>query len=471
MKQFLFTLLFATLTLSAGAQNKFAGIWEGVLNAGGKAITLVFHINEENGKLSAKMDSPDQGVVGTPASDVIVTGDSVTVVIAAAGIKYGGRLYEGRTLLGNFMQAGYTFPMNLNRTETPTQLVRPQTPIPPFSYKSENVTYTNADKSIKYGATLTIPEGTGPFPAILLLTGSGPQNRDEEIFGHKPFAVLADYLTKKGYVVLRVDDRGVGQTTGDAQNATTADFVKDAATSFAYLLSRKEADRKRSGLLGHSEGALIAMMLAAENKDVNFIVSMAGPGIRINMLMEEQTAAVMRGNGADSVFVHDYRRLYRKIIDAINASKDSVEVVANIKTGIANWKQTVNQKTIADMGLADAASEEQYIQAYVDIFNNKWYNYFLRMNPQEYLTKLSCKVLALNGEKDIQVASGANLAGFQDALAKSKSPAYEVKELKGLNHLFQECNTCIVGEYALLPETISPTALTAISTWLNKNIR
>lgn len=466
------SILITTLLLSTAllAQSKFAAIWEGGLSVGGSTITLVFHVTETKGKLDCKMDSPNQGQSGLPCTDVKVTGDSVFMELAGIGIAYVGKM-EGNVIDGLFLQGGYSYPLKLEKTNNPTVLVRPQTPKPPFSYKVEDVSFSNADKSLKFGGTITIPEGAGPFPAMLLITGSGAQNRDEEIFGHKPFAVLADYLTKRGFIVLRVDDRGVGASTGDPLDATTLDFVKDAEAGLNYLSSRKETDKKRMGLVGHSEGALIAMMLANKRKDVNFIVSLAGPGVPITELMEEQSVSVFESNGADSAFLSYYRKLYSSIVKSINAAKDSNDAMNKIQASVTEWKKNVPVQTIADMGLVSPKSEEEYVKAYVNIYNSKWFNYFLHMDPTPYIEKLSCSVLVLNGEKDIQVVPSVNLAGFRKALAKSPSRNYEVKELKGLNHLFQTCNVCNTAEYASLSETLAYSLEKELADWLIKNVK
>lgn len=471
MRKLSILLLSVVVPCLAWAQNRFIGSWEGPLQVNKSILRLVFHISEKQGKISAKMDSPDQGQMGMPSTSVTKKGDSIYIEFAQAGILYAGAMYEPTVITGQYSQSTFSFPLVLQKTDNPTKVVRSQTPVPPFNYKVEEVSYYNADKSIKFGGTLTIPNGTGPFPALLLITGSGQQNRDEEISSHKPFAVIADYLTRHGYAVLRVDDRGVNQTTGDARNATTLDFVKDAETSLKYLLSRKEADKEKTGLFGHSEGGLIATILASQRKDIDFIVLAAAPGIPIIDVMEEQTASLFESNGADSAFVAAYRSLYRSIVKAINESKDSNEARVKIENSIKEWKKDKSPQTIEDMGLISIKSVEEYVQAYVNIYNEKWFNNFYKMDPQPYIEKLSCKVLVLNGEKDIQVISKSNLQGFRETLKKSASKNYEVKELPGLNHLFQTCNVCIVSEYALLDETFSRMALTEIREWLDKNVK
>lgn len=466
----LFAVIFSLFALAANAQNKFIGSWEGAIKTT-KTIRLIFHIKEDAGKLSATMDSPDQGVTGIGCKAVNIHGDSVIIDMSGIGIMYKGRMTTDTTIAGLWQQGGMSIPIDFMKTASPAELYRPQTPKPPFNYVSEDVIYTNKDKSIQYGATITMPNGKGPFPAVLLITGSGQQNRDEEIFGHKPFAVIADYLTRNGYAVLRVDDRGMGQTTGDLKNVTTADFAQDAEVSLGYLKSRKEVDKKKIGLMGHSEGGMIAEMLASKRKDIDFVVLLAAPGVNVKDLMKDQAGAVLAANGVDSPIVNEYRKLYGSMEDAALTSKDASDMKEKMTLAVKTWKLGASQDAIRTVGVSTADDETDYVNQMQAAVSGAWFSYFLRFDPQPYLRNLSCKVLALNGERDIQVPARANLEGIRQSLAKSKTKVYEVKELKGLNHLFQQCTICNVKEYAVLTETISPAALRTISEWLDANVK
>ena len=464
-------LFIALLTVSAVSfsQTLFVGNWEGSVTTA-KKIRLIFHIVQKGDSLSATMDSPDQGVTGIACQNIIADKDSLIVDMTNMGIVYNGKLH-GDVINGTWHQAGKNFDIDFKKTNQPTELYRPQTPKPPYSYVSEDVIYYNKDKSIQYGATITMPKGKGPFPAILLITGSGQQNRDEELFGHKPFAVIADYLTKRGYLVMRVDDRMVGQTTGDITNATTADFATDVMQGVNYLETRKEVDKKKIVLMGHSEGGLIAPMVAAKRKDIYAIVLLAGPGVEIPQLMEEQSAAMLENSSPNEETLHQYKKLYRSMENAVLAAKDSIDVKNRLGLVVDAWLKTTAPEIVETVGINDEKTKDEYIRSFVGIYKNSWFYYFLHVDPAVYLEKLSCKVLAINGEKDVQVIAKSNLEGIKASLQKSKSHSYEIKELPGLNHLFQQCVTCTSNEYGVLTETIAPIALQTIGNWLDKNVK
>ncbi|MBA3829817.1 MAG: alpha/beta fold hydrolase [Taibaiella sp.] len=471
MKTYLLLLVaLCSFFIPAVAQNKYAGIWQGSISAGGKSVHLVFHIRSTDNKLTGTMDSPDQGVTGIACKAISEQDDSLYVDMTNMGIAYKGKLTDGG-IAGTWRQSGLVFPLELKKTDNPIELKRPQTPKQPYPYLSEDVLYENADKSIQYGATITIPYGKGTYPAVLLITGSGPQNRDEELFGHKPFAVLADYLTRRGYIVMRVDDRGIGQTTGDMLNATTADFAKDVNRGIDYLKKRKEVNTKKIGLLGHSEGGLIAPMVASARKDVDFIILMAGPGVKITQLMEEQNAAILEGTDADGHVVMLYGKLYRGMENAILSAKDSTDARNRITLTFDSWKKSTPDSVVEKVGLNTEAARDEYVKLFVSTYNNKWFYYFLSTDPTRYLTKVTCKVLAINGSRDIQVLAKSNLAGIKESLLLAKNRNFTVQELPGLNHLFQECKTCRSTEYGVLEQTIAPKALEAIGNWMDKNVK
>ncbi len=471
-KFFIALLLFISCSLSSVAQsgNKFIGTWEGTISVGIE-LRIVFHIKEDGkGGLITTADSPDQSAYGFKCDTTTLKDNGIVIEMLSLNASYSGKLLNDSTLDGTFIQ-GAEVPLVLKKIEKITERKRPQTPLPPFSYKSEEVEYNNEDKSLSYGATITIPEGNGPFPAAVMITGSGPQNRDEEIMGHKLFAVLADHLTKKGYIVLRVDDRGVGKSTGNFSEATSEDFAKDVSSSVDYLLARPEVDKKKVGLIGHSEGGMIAPMVATKRKDINFIVLLAGPGVKIIELMAEQNAAIAKSGGMGEDAVKEIKPLFTKVVLAILDAPDSITAITNVTKITEDWAATKSKELLTELEFENAEKRKNYIVVMVKEFQSPWFRYFIRFNPAEYLEQLRCKVLAINGDKDVQVISSQNLSGIEKSLKASKSKNYEVKELPGLNHLFQTCNKCTLSEYGQLEETISPAALAVISSWLEKNIK
>ncbi len=458
------------------AQKDLSGIWNGTLNVTGQ-LRLVLHVTQSpDGNYSGKLDSPDQNASGIVCDAVTVkpavSGSMLTFTINKLKVSYTGTLTNDSTLSGTFTQ-GINIPLDFHRTNTPfiTQVInRPQTPKPPFPYRSEEVVYSG--NGLQYGGTITIPSGNGPFPALVLITGSGQQDRDETIFNHKPFAVLADALTRDGFVVLRVDDRGMGNSTGNFATSTTADFANDVNASVEYLKSRKEVNNNNVGLLGHSEGAMIAPMVASQRKDINFIVLMAAPGVKIIDLMAEQNAAVMRSAGIDSAFSESCRQMYPQLISTFSNAADSSTAMQNGLQILQSWQSKEDTIDLHKLGFYSTTDLQQYIRETYAAVSTPWFKYFINFDPQQYLVKLKkVKVLALNGSRDIQVVSSQNLPAVRSALVAGKTKTFETKELPWLNHLFQTCSKCTVPEYGQLEETISPVALQTITDWLNENVK
>lgn len=459
------------------AQTDFSGTWNGTLKVAGD-LRLVLHVTQlQNGLYAGTVDSPDQNVSGIKCDKVEVNTNiegnaTLNFTITKIKVSYTGKLLNDSILSGTFTQ-GVDVPLDFHRSDIPftaKNIIRPQTPKPPFPYKNEEVIY-NAD-SLQYGGTITIPQGNGPFPAILLITGSGAQDRDETIFNHKPFAVIADVLTRDGFVVLRVDDRGVDSSTGNFVTSTTEDFAKDVNASLDYLKRRPEVNDKKIGLLGHSEGAMIAPMVASQRKDVKFIVLMAAPGVKIIDLMTEQNAAVLRSTGVELNVVENFKPVYRQIVTAIINAPDSATARQNTIQILNDWYTKTDTATLHALGFNSAIAKEQYAKAMTAVYSSAWFKYFMQFDPQPYLSDLKkVKVLALNGSRDIQVVSQQNLPAVTAALKQGRTKNFETKELPGLNHLFQTCNKCTVAEYGELQETIAPVALQTITDWLNKNVK
>jgi uncharacterized protein len=462
----------AITSLNSFAQ-KITGSWQGILVAGPQKLKVVFHVNRDSSNnYHSSFDSPDQGAFGISCSETNMKSDSIEMLIQAIKGGYRGKWDGKNNISGYFFQFGHNFPLDLSRaSDTAVSLIRPQTPKPPFPYQSEELEYDNPANGIHYAGTITYPNSGGPFPAVLLITGSGQEDRDETVFEHKPFAVIADYLTRRGFAVLRVDDRQMGKSTGDLSKATTLDFSKDVETSLLQLQKSKIVNPEKIGLIGHSEGGLIAAMVAAENPKVRFIILLAGPGLKGADLLAVQTMAIDHSMGVPEDMIKAEKELRSQIIKALFSSGDTSIQFQNAWSSFLTWKKITNPEIVSTMGLNSDPAAKDFIRNLLDGFNKPWMKYFLQTNPADYLVKLKCKVLALNGSKDVQVVADPNLAVIDSALKKSGATVYSTEKLEGLNHLFQHCKTCTIQEYIQLEETFSPDALKIMGDWLDKNAK
>ena len=481
MKNLLIIIAFL-LVYKITAGQVITGNWEGKLETQGSKIPIIFHISKDSAdQYIATFDSPDQKAFNLPCSGVIVKEDSVVLLMKILNGKYAGKLSDDKKqLTGKWYQGGGSLPLIVNKTSdkvTIKTIKRPQTPVPPFSYRSEDVEYDNANKSIHFGGTFTVPLPdaainyfrTPIYPTVLLITGSGMQDRDESIMNHKPFAVIADYLTKQGIAVLRVDDRSMGKTTGLFARSTSADFANDVEAGINYLKTRNDVDTSNIGLLGHSEGGMIAPMVASRRSDIKFIVLLAGPGVKIAELMEQQNIDVAASNGVSKKKLEQFKLMYRSIVNAIINEKDTAIAKQKATEVFLNWQTDKSASIVkSTTGVSDEKSRAAYINSLVVALSQPWYNYFMKFIPEDYLTRLKCAVLAINGEKDIQVSAKPNLAAIKKSLEKSRSVKYTTLEMPGLNHLFQHCKKCTVVEYGELEETFSPEVLAIISKWIKE---
>ena len=475
MKFFLFSLMLLVSITANCQQPSFAGLWEGKIDAGtALRIVLEFKTNGP-GNYTGSLTSPDQSPKALPLDTVYVIADSIFTKASRYHIGFSGRLTSAGNIEGTFVQ-GAPFELNLKKVEKISTVNRPQTPVAPFSYNSEDISYTNKDQSIRFAGTLTWPKPVAganylkvpQYPVVMLISGSGPQDRDEMLFNHKPFAVIADDLTKRGFAVLRVDDRGVGRSTGNFSTATTADFADDVEDGLRFLKSKEMIDTNYLGLIGHSEGGMIAPMVASRRNDIKFIVLLAGPGIPIIDLMAEQVKAVALSSDSPNEMATAGSELMKIGASEINKQLDSASTINNLRTSLEKWISQKPDDLVSSLHLSTAPERESYIQSQFSAFRSPWFRYFLKFDPAPYLQNLKCAVLALNGSEDIQVIAKPNLEGIKNALKKSRVKTSEVTELPGLNHLFQHCKTCNVKEYAELEETFSPGALKIMGDWLMK---
>lgn len=457
MKKIILTILTSLISLSFFGQ-EIAGQWNGILKVPGAQLRLVFDIQKTANGISTTMDSPDQGAKGIPVSTSSFENSALKITVANLKIEYEGTLGKDNIIVGNFKQAGQSFPMNLSKEKVEKEaLIRPQEPAKPYSYYSEDIIFENKKAGINLAGTLTLPKKDGVFPAVILISGSGPQNRNEELLGHKPFLVLSDYLTKNGIAVLRYDDRGVAASKGNFKTATSLDFSTDVEAGIEYLKTRKEINKNKIGLIGHSEGGIIAPMVAGQSKDVAFIVLLAGTGIQGDQLLLLQQQLIGKVSGMSDEELQKNKLSNSKIYDIANKSTSTEQLQTNLTNYI---KQNPNTEKPAGM------TDEEFLKLQVQQIATPWMHYFIKYNPAPTLEKVKCPVLALNGEKDLQVPPKENLTAIKEALSKGGNKNVTAIELPNLNHLFQECKTGSPQEYATIEQTFSPAALTEILEWI-----
>ena len=432
----------------------------------GTKLEIVFHIEKQLNGYTSLMDSPTQGAYGIKTTNTIYENEKLQITATDLGLFYQGTA-KNDSIMGIFNQNGMPFPLTLVRTEKKTQL-RPQEPKAPFPYKIEEIEFTNAKENINLAGTLTLPQKKEKSSAVILIAGSGPNDRDETIFGHKPFWVLADYLSRNGIAVLRYDKRGVEKSGGEYFTATTQDFADDAEAALNYLKSRKEIDSSSIGLIGHSEGGIIAPMIASQNKDVKFLVLMAGLGVSgIELSLAQNQFAFNKASLSD------------KEKDSLN------EILKKVFTSTDNWTEYVGSEAERSalknelnilwqnlpMKIRGQVTKETFIEKTTANIATPWFRHFLKVNPPIYLQKLSIPVLAINGEKDTQVDYKSNLSAIESALIEGGNIKYEIKTYPNLNHLFQESNTGEIDEYVKIEQTISTKVLSDITKWIEAQIK
>ena len=439
------------------------GIREGKLKVPGAELRIVFNISKNpDGILTATLDSPDQGATGIPVEEVVFKDNTLRLEVKSVGAVFEGKVSEDFLVIeGELKQSGGAFPLTVKRVDKAVEILRPQEPKKPYPYIERQVEYTNLKAGVKLVGTLTLPSDKGVFPAVLLITGSGPQDRDETIYSHRPFLVIADYLTRRGIAVLRVDDRGVGESTGDFSQATSEDFASDVLAGVEYLKTFKGIDPKKIGLIGHSEGGIIAPMVAVQSPDVAFIVMMAGTGLSGEEILYLQGALISRAMGISEEDITKNRQFNEKIFLVIKEEKDKKNAEERIRQMfMEDWEK------MSDEEKEKIGDPEVYLNAQLQSLLSPWLKFFLTYDPKPTLSKVKCSVLAINGEKDLQVPPKENLSAIEEALKAGGNQNYTIKELPNLNHLFQTAQTGLPSEYVKIEETISPVALKIISDWI-----
>jgi uncharacterized protein len=448
---------------SAQFANKIKGDWVGVIGSGGAGLPLIFHITGDSlSGYQVTLDNPLRNFFGVKCNPITYKGDSLVIeTIIGPKITYLGK-YQAATdsVYGFWYQEGQVQALRLKR------MLRPQMPRPPFPYRADSVEYDNAAKTVHLGATFTRPLADKKYPVAILITGSGLQDRDETLFGHKPFAVIADYLTRHGIAVLRVDDRTMGKSTGDVKSATTSDYADDVLAGINYLKTRSDIDTTRIGLIGHSEGGLIGPIAYSRWPHLKFMIMLAGPGIQGSEIMLRQQTDPLK---PISMRAFDaYYPLVKKKLQIMNdtyGAPDSV-TLNQIKAFYAQWKSGVPDSILVILHAKDVSPAFYGVLESAEM--RPWLRYFYKTDPAYFLKQVKCPVLALDGEKDTQVYPEENIAAIKAALAAGGNTRVTTRIFPGLNHLFQHCHTGQVNEYPTIDESFAPEVLVVMGDWVRK---
>ena len=445
-------------TTAATDSTRFVGDWVGAISLGGTELRVVFRLQTDaEGDLTGTMDSPDQGATDIPIGQVLVSNDTLRLRIPSIAGAYAGVYNDSlQAVEGVWIQGGQRLALTLEPTDEAPVVRRPQEPSLPYPYTSETVAFRNEEVGVTLRGTLTYPEGVSdPVPGAVLVGGSGPTDRNAAIMGHKPFLVIADALTRRGVAVLRFDERGVGQSEGTQEGATTADFATDVTTAVEMLAEREEVDADEIGVIGHSEGGLIAPMVATQSDLVSFLVLLAAPGLPGDVILADQLDRRIRAQGANRRIRALQRGTQNRIFEILKQDADSAEIVSQLR------KVMVQSRGI---------SGDEMINREIQRLMNPWLRFFISHDPRTTLQKVDVPVLALAGSKDQQVRPDTNQTAIAEALNADENPAVTVRTLDGLNHLFQTAETGAPSEYGRIEETFDPTALDVIGDWIDEQV-
>lgn len=447
----------ALISVDGAMAQPAAGDWYGTLQPPyDPALRIVIHLKKFDGDgYIGSLDSIDQGIRGIGLGKVICDGETLAIDIPDMRARFRGTWDRYRQHWIGKWEQGAVLALDLAKSPSGSAILRPQIPARPYPYAEEEVAYDNVAARVSLAGTLTLPRGPGPFPAVLLIAGSGPSDRDESIYGHKPFLVIADDLTRHGIAVLRVDKRGIGRSSGNGRDATTRDYADDVSAGLQFLRERKDIDSTRIGLVGHSEGGLIAPMVAAHDPRVAFVVLVAAPGTRGDAVLLAQARLTAADLGLNEAKIQATSKIDARIFAAVESASDPAQATEKVRDLLLSD---------ARLGTPDAIIEAKARQA-----GSKWFMYFLGYDPVPTLAQVRCPVLVLAGSNDHQVPPRENLAAIRKALAGN--PAAEIVELPRLNHLMQTSVTGSVLEYGQIQETIAPAALSAMSNWIVERTR
>jgi len=454
------------LTSKVAAQSPIVGHWEGAISIMGGELLIAIDVKLDAESLKATIDIPQQNAIGLPLKNVSFSELKAHFeLVAGPGVAVFDGELKGDSINGDFSQAGAKGTFHLKKGIA-TKVAAPAEPLPP--YKEEEVRIHNGD--IMLAGTLSLPATTGPYPAVVLITGSGAQNRDEEVMGFKPFKLIADYLTRSGIAVLRCDDRGVGGSTGSMEKATGDDFANDAEAQVKYLLTRSEIDHKKIGLLGHSEGGIIASMVAARLKDIAFIVLMAGPAVTGDKIISKQIEHLMHAGGATDAEIKTELARQEQVYKVVRTNKGWDDLKLELQK---DAKESLNKMTIEQRKAV--ADEDKLINTSVEAkikgAKSPWFKYFIDFDPAKQLEKVKCPVLALFGELDMQVPLDLNKEPMEKVFKKSGNKDYAIHVFPKANHLFQEAETGNPAEYAALKKEFVAGFMEMILDWVTKRVK
>ena len=449
-------------------KSSIEGYWYGLLEFQGSELILTFDIKKnEDGSLIGEVNSPLQGASHIPLTKILLNKDSVELYIKSLSANFKGRILAGDTLLdGIFSQAIFKIPMKLIKTSELFTLKRPQEPKPPYNYIEEEVVFENTKTGITLSGTLTQPKGEGSFPAVILISGSGPQDRNEEILGHKPFMVIADYLSNRDMAVLRFDDRGVGKSKGDFGTATSMDFASDVEAGVIFLKSHPKINSKKIGLIGHSEGGMIAPIVASRDKEINFIVLLAGPATSGEQVILSQIKKMLEVDNTDKEIIKTHLRDSKHIYKLLKRHAHKQKAASAIRKYYTKRAKKTPVSEHLLMGYSTQAVEIKIIS-----MNSPWFRFFLTFEPETYLKNVDCPIFAMYGGKDVQVLAHENSEAMQRISKKNKKKNIHIKIYEGKNHLFQNAQKGTILEYAMIEETISEDVLKEMWEWIEIRVR
>ena len=466
MKTMITTIFFIVMSIVNGFSQDLPGVWHGTAKTpDDKEILFVFLFEKNENSLTTTMAVPTFNVSGIKPKSTALNQGKLTIDASELGMRYEGIWNQSlHQIEGTYTEGGVHLDLNLKKGNPKMAKVnRPQEPVKPYPYHEEQVVFENTQAGIKLSGTFTKPKQIGKYPVVILISGSGRHDRDGSMMTHKPFLVLSDYLTRNDIAVLRYDDRGFGESTGDFSKATTADFAQDAISAVNYLKTRNDINTDQIGLIGHSEGGIIAPLAANQSEDIDFIITLAATGIPGREVAVQQSKTLRPFPVQDEI---TFEQNVRKSIDIVTSEMEFSEKRTALYTHNNNYLTPI----LKSLGASDQ-NIAAFIKKETESVLKPWNRYFFNYNPADEFEKLNIPVLSLNGDKDKQVEADINQSAIKKALLKGNNENHQVVTIDGLNHLFQECKTGSIDEYKDIEQTMSPQAMEEISNWIHKITR